>query len=106
MKPFLSDFGGGMVVNMLSADGDFLTWVTGNVKGLVAGKIFEIKGTVKAHQTAKHGPLEGTKETVLSRVAVIAELDNAPRSMTRVDGDVPEDVLNSIDHYFSSSQKL
>jgi hypothetical protein len=106
MKPFLSDFGGGMIVSMMSADGDFLTWITGSVKGLKVGKAFEIKGTVKQHQTAQYGPLKGTKETILSRVSVLAELDHALASGSAVEGDIPEQTLDSIDDYFSSGPTL
>jgi len=101
MKPFLSEFGGGLIISMISADGDLLTWITGKSKGLAVGKTFEIKGTVKKHQSAQGGMFKGMNETILSRVAVVSELANAPSPIKHVEAKVSEDVYESIDDHFS-----
>lgn len=106
MKSFMSDFGGGMIVSMTSPDGDFLTWVTSNPKGIEVGKTYEIKGTVKRHQIVQQGPFKGVNETILSRVAVGKELANNPVSGGKVEGAVSNEVYETIDEYFSSSPTL
>ncbi len=66
-----SDFGVTKIHKLITKDGNLATWFASS-EALEQGKTYEVKATVK-----KHEEFQGVQQTVVTRVAVVKELEAA-----------------------------
>lgn len=82
------------MVAISDPEGNLVLWKTGSPKGVKPGRAYALKGTVKEHRRVPSGPFEGLVETVVTRVAVQADLGPASAPTPRDEED--DDALDAI----------